>query len=187
MARALDPPDAPLAVTGLVLPAELDSEAAALFEELEQLRAGLRPPLRPAWFGSQRRRATPVWKIGAGVNMAFRREAFDLVGGFDERLGAGADRLQRGQRALVPAARARRTASSTSRRRSSSTTTATTSTSVRGQLASYAEGHVGRAVRAVRARPAPRRTCVRALVRLPLFYGQRLAQRPQPTRRCGPR
>jgi GT2 family glycosyltransferase len=31
----------------------------------------------------------PVWRIGAGANMAFRREALRMVGGFDERLGAG--------------------------------------------------------------------------------------------------
>ena len=31
-----------------------------------------------------------MWKVGAGANMAFRRNVFDLVGLFDERLGAGA-------------------------------------------------------------------------------------------------
>jgi len=33
--------------------------------------------------------AAPVWEIGAGVNMAVRREVFLEVGGFDELLGAG--------------------------------------------------------------------------------------------------
>jgi GT2 family glycosyltransferase len=32
----------------------------------------------------------PVWRIGAGANMAFRKEVFDEVGLFDIRLGAGA-------------------------------------------------------------------------------------------------
>src|SRR5690606_1703762 len=32
----------------------------------------------------------PVWDIGAGANMAFRREIFDQVGWFDERLDVGA-------------------------------------------------------------------------------------------------
>ena len=34
--------------------------------------------------------AVPVWKIGAGANMAFRRQVFEYIGLFDERLGAGA-------------------------------------------------------------------------------------------------
>jgi len=32
----------------------------------------------------------PVWEIGAGANMAFRKSIFDLVGYFDERLDVGA-------------------------------------------------------------------------------------------------
>ncbi len=35
-------------------------------------------------------RGVPVWRIGAGANMAFRREVFRRVGLFDTRLGAGA-------------------------------------------------------------------------------------------------
>ncbi len=35
-------------------------------------------------------RGVPVWRIGAGANMAFRREVFSRIGLFDERLGAGA-------------------------------------------------------------------------------------------------
>jgi GT2 family glycosyltransferase len=37
-----------------------------------------------------RARGMPVWDIGAGANMAVRRRAFELVGPFDVRLGAGA-------------------------------------------------------------------------------------------------
>jgi len=43
-----------------------------------------------AFFGPQVAYGVPVWAIGAGANMAFRREAFERVGVFDERLGAGA-------------------------------------------------------------------------------------------------
>ncbi|WP_199312572.1 glycosyltransferase family 2 protein [Microcoleus sp. FACHB-672] len=35
-------------------------------------------------------KGVPAWEVGAGANMAIRRKAFDLVGNFDERLGAGA-------------------------------------------------------------------------------------------------
>src|SRR5438034_287760 len=37
-----------------------------------------------------RDRGVPVWRIGCGANMAFRRAAFAKVGLFDTRLGAGA-------------------------------------------------------------------------------------------------
>ncbi|MGZ4681463.1 MAG: glycosyltransferase [Acidimicrobiales bacterium] len=91
VARALARPGAPLALTGLVLPAELDSEGAALFEELYSFGQGYLPRIYDStWFNGHRRRGTPVWNLGAGANMAFRREAFALVGGYDERLGAGA-------------------------------------------------------------------------------------------------
>jgi hypothetical protein len=36
------------------------------------------------------RYSVPVWRIGAGADMAVRRRVLDLVGPFDERLGAGA-------------------------------------------------------------------------------------------------
>lgn len=83
------------AVTGVVLPARLDSVASATFELTYGGLAGsllparydasfLRPPLTPA------SDAAPVWRIGAGANMALRRAAIDAAGPFDERLGAGA-------------------------------------------------------------------------------------------------
>jgi GT2 family glycosyltransferase len=42
------------------------------------------------FFESDRTRGCPVWEIGAGANMAFRRELFENVGLFDERLDVGA-------------------------------------------------------------------------------------------------
>ena len=80
------------AVTGLVLPAELETGAQLLFERNHGgFGWGYRAQTFDAeFFGRMRRHAVPVWQLGAGANMAFRREAFEAVGGFDERLGAGA-------------------------------------------------------------------------------------------------
>ncbi len=80
------------AVSGLVLPVRLDSPAAAAFELNYGGLAGSFIPARhdrtllQSGFGE----APPVWKMGAGANMALRRTALNLVGPFDERLGAGA-------------------------------------------------------------------------------------------------
>jgi GT2 family glycosyltransferase len=81
-----------VAATGLVLPAELDTEAQLVFErDLGGLGRGYEPRrFDGAWFARHRRRGVPVWQIGAGANMAFRRAAVRAVGGFDERLDAGA-------------------------------------------------------------------------------------------------
>lgn len=89
--RAFADPDV-MAVTGLVLPGELETEAQVAFETIF---GGFGQGSEPARYDGDFRRATvahamPVWKIGAGANMAIRRAAFDLVGEFDERLGAGA-------------------------------------------------------------------------------------------------
>ncbi|WP_375426916.1 glycosyltransferase family 2 protein [uncultured Sphingomonas sp.] len=80
------------AVTGLVLPAELDSEAQRMFEfGFGGLAAGFLPLMFDERFlAASRPHAPAVWRIGAGANMAFRREALARVGLFDERLGAGA-------------------------------------------------------------------------------------------------
>ncbi len=80
-----------LAVTGLVLPAELKTEAQVKFQKL---MGAAHWDYRAVSYGRDfferwKNRGTPVWNIGAGANMAFRRKAFDLVGYFDERLGAG--------------------------------------------------------------------------------------------------
>ena len=81
-----------MAVTGLVLPGALDTEAHRVFEDvMGGFGRGFRAwEIGPEWFHRHRRRTPPVWRLGAGASVAFRRTAFDRVGGFDPRLGAGA-------------------------------------------------------------------------------------------------
>jgi len=80
------------AVTGLVLPASLDSAAQRLFQfQLGGFGSCMVPVRFDARFlDDAARRGPQVWRIGAGANMAFRQGVFDRVGLFDERLGAGA-------------------------------------------------------------------------------------------------
>ena len=81
-----------MAVTGLVLPAALDTEAQVAFERfVGGFNRGYRPRTYDESFVARTRaRGVPVWEMGAGANMAVRRRAFELVGPFDVRLGAGA-------------------------------------------------------------------------------------------------
>jgi GT2 family glycosyltransferase len=79
-------------VTGLVLPRELETHAQIAFEfVLGGFSAGFMPLVfGQDFFTRTRPFGVPVWRIGAGASMAFRREVFAAVGTFDERLGAGA-------------------------------------------------------------------------------------------------
>ncbi len=81
-----------MSVTGLVLPAELDGLGQVAFERaLGGFGRGYhRLDYGREFFAKTRAQGAPVWKVGAGANMAVRTRAFELVGGFDERLGAGA-------------------------------------------------------------------------------------------------
>ncbi|MEJ7799570.1 MAG: glycosyltransferase [Ilumatobacter sp.] len=81
-----------MSVTGLVLPASLEGDAQLAFEDLVGgFGQGFRElDFDNAWMQRHSRRTPSVWKIGAGASVAFRRSAFDRVGLFDTRLGAGA-------------------------------------------------------------------------------------------------
>jgi len=81
-----------MAMTGLILPARLETEAEEVFQRGSSgVGWGYRPLTFDSFFFEKKKPyGVPVWQIGAGANMAFRREIFDQLGGFDERLGAGA-------------------------------------------------------------------------------------------------
>jgi glycosyltransferase involved in cell wall biosynthesis len=79
-----------MVVTGLVLPAELETQAQCHFERFWPLGRGYhRIDYERAFFSVDRTRGCPAWEIGAGANMAFRRQIFDQIGFFDERLDVG--------------------------------------------------------------------------------------------------
>jgi glycosyltransferase involved in cell wall biosynthesis len=81
-----------MAVTGLVLPLELESAAQRLFELYGGLGRGFEARrFDNAWFTGIERRAVPTWEIGATANAAFRASIFcrPEIGLMDESLGPG--------------------------------------------------------------------------------------------------
>ena len=79
-------------VTGLVLPASLDTVAQRSFQfAMGGFGSNVVPVMfDQRFFAETMPHGAHVWRIGAGANMAFRRSAFECAGLFDERLGAGA-------------------------------------------------------------------------------------------------
>lgn len=80
-----------MAVTGLTVPYELETEAQVLFERYGGFGRGYR---RRYWSipGTTTRQLKPYMgggQYGAGANMAFRRRVFDEVGYFDPALDVG--------------------------------------------------------------------------------------------------
>jgi GT2 family glycosyltransferase len=75
-------------MTGLVLPAELETRAQGLFEQYGGMGKGFRArSFRAEDMTADARLA--VHALGVGANMAFRRGALERIGGFDTRLDAG--------------------------------------------------------------------------------------------------
>jgi GT2 family glycosyltransferase len=80
-----------MVVTGLILPAELETRAQLIFEQnLAYFHQGYRTrTFDQAYFDSLKDKGIHSWAVGAGANMAIRRRAFDLGYKFDTRLGPG--------------------------------------------------------------------------------------------------
>ena len=79
------------ASTGLVLPATIDTFSQFLFESFWSFSRGFSDFLYDQEFMDETLiDGPPVWKIGAGANMSFRKSFLLQCGGFDERLDAGA-------------------------------------------------------------------------------------------------
>jgi glycosyltransferase involved in cell wall biosynthesis len=80
-----------MAMTGLVITSSIETEAQLIFEKFWSFNRGfVDKTYGPEFFKHTLKQGPPVWEIGAGANMAFRRSIFDEVGYFDERLDAGA-------------------------------------------------------------------------------------------------
>src|SRR5690606_19769438 len=80
-----------MSVTGLVIPVSLQTKSQYIFERDWGFNKGYLPVVfDQKYFNRNVDIGVPVWDIGAGANMAFRREIFDQVGWFDERLDVGA-------------------------------------------------------------------------------------------------
>ncbi|MCS6815497.1 MAG: glycosyltransferase family 2 protein, partial [Cyanobacteria bacterium] len=79
-----------MAVTGLVAPYELETESQILFERHGGFGRGFLNSRRYQIVGD---RVPKHWlgggQFGTGANMAYRRDLFDLIGGFNVALGAG--------------------------------------------------------------------------------------------------
>jgi GT2 family glycosyltransferase len=79
------------AVTGIVAPAELQTESQARFEQYSGVRRG-RGFTRAVFSPATARQQSPLYPLppyGAGANMAFRRDAVEEIGRFDCALGTG--------------------------------------------------------------------------------------------------
>ena len=79
------------ATTGLVIASTLETEAQQIFEKFWSFNRGYQDKVYAGhFFNKQLAEGPPVWEIGAGANMAFRKSLFDQIGYFDERLDVGA-------------------------------------------------------------------------------------------------
>lgn len=77
-------------VTGLVVPAELETDAQVLFERYRSFARGFaRRRITPPRTGGVARQCGAAGDFGTGANMAFRHNLFDRIGPFDPALDVG--------------------------------------------------------------------------------------------------
>jgi GT2 family glycosyltransferase len=74
-----------LCVTGLTMPSELETEAQKCFERYCPFERGFKRTV----FEGTKQNPLATGRVGAGANMALRKNLIDLVGFFDEDLDAG--------------------------------------------------------------------------------------------------
>jgi GT2 family glycosyltransferase len=165
-----------MVVTGLVLTAELETPPQIHFEVHWGFGRGYRPKdFGAVFFSCDRTHGCPAWEIGAGASMMFRREVFQRVGLFDERLDVGAAGCSgdseywhrvlfhggvcRYEPAAVAFHRHRRDYASLSR-----------------QIFAYMRGHAA-ALMVQHERTGNRGNLRRALVTLPAWYARRCLRR----------
>ena len=89
--RAFDGRREVLAASGVVVPAELDTQAQIWFEQFggHSKGRGFTADLFSCATRSRQHPLYPLPPFGVGANMAFRTETLRLLGGFDKALGAG--------------------------------------------------------------------------------------------------
>ncbi len=80
-----------MAVTGLVVPCEMETEAQALFEHYGGFGRGFRRIWYRSNFQNKRDASFHIGagRFGTGANMAYRRSVFDRIGHFDPALDVG--------------------------------------------------------------------------------------------------
>ena len=80
-----------MAVVGVMVPAELETQAQINFERYGGFNKGrgMQPEVLRAGTSAVADPLLPLPNFGAGGNMAFRTDALRNIGGFDNRLGAG--------------------------------------------------------------------------------------------------
>lgn len=79
-----------VAITGLVIASSLETESQQIFEKHWGFNKGYQDIYFDLNYFQKKKNVPRIWEIGAGANMAFRKNIIIEANYFDERLGAGA-------------------------------------------------------------------------------------------------